>query len=74
MGLLLRKTVVFPNLNNMERNDIKVATGTQLETSLNLFITWMLSQYKTILDGKKKLRRITEVMLKTIGTVFVIDK
>ena len=58
----------------MERNDIKVATGTQLETSLNLFITWMLSQYKTILDGKKKLRWITEVMLKTIGTVFVIDK
>ena len=33
----------FPNLNNLEKNDIEDASGTQLERSLTVFSTWMMS-------------------------------
>ena len=46
-------TGAFPKLKNTERNYIDVASGSQLVTSLNVFRTWMLSQFKTVLDGKK---------------------
>ena len=45
----------FHKLNNMDKNDIEGASGTQLVTSLNIFSTWMRSESKTFLDSKKKL-------------------
>ena len=45
----------FPKMNKMEKNDIEVASGIQLVTSLNIFSTWMMIQSRTVLDGQKKL-------------------
>ena len=45
-------TRAFPKLNKMDINDIEGASGMQLVTSLNVFSTWILSQPKTVLDGK----------------------
>ena len=46
-------TGAFPKLKNTERNYIDGASEAQLVTILNVFRTWMLSQFKTVLDGKK---------------------
>ena len=46
-------TGAFPKLKNTEINYIDGASGVQLVTSLNFFRTWMLSQFKTVLDVKK---------------------
>ena len=46
-------TLAFPKLNNMEKNDIEGAGGTHLSRSLTVFSTWMLSELKPGLDGKK---------------------
>ena len=62
----------FPNLNNMDKNDIEGAIGTQLATSLNFFSTWMLIQPKKVLGVQKTLHWITEVTSKTTGTVCVM--
>ena len=48
-------TGAFPKLNNMEKNDIEGACGTQLETSFTISSTWMLSESKPDLDGQKSL-------------------
>ena len=47
-------TGAFPKLKNMEINYVDGASGAQLVTSLTVFRTWMLSRFKTVLDGKKK--------------------
>ena len=48
-------TGAFPKLNKMDKNDIEGASGTQLVTSLNIFSTWMLNKFRTVLDVRKKL-------------------
>ena len=63
----------FAKLNNMEKNDIKGVTWTQLVTSLIIFSTWMLCQSNTALDGKKSIYWSTEVISNTIGTVFILN-
>ena len=46
------KTRAFPKLNNMEKNDIEGASGTQLARSLTIFSSWMLSELNPGLDGQ----------------------
>ena len=65
-------TGVFTKMSNMEKHDIEVASGMQLVTSLNVFSTWMLTQFLTVLDGQKKLLRGQELISNTIGTVCVM--
>ena len=48
-------TGAFPKLKNMEINYVDGASGAQLVTSLTVFRTWMLSRFKTVLDGKKNM-------------------
>ena len=43
----------FPNIIKIDKNDIEGASETQLATSHTVFSTWMLSQSRTALDGKK---------------------
>ena len=43
-----------------------------MERSLAVFSAWILSESKSSLYGQKKSRWSTEVMSKTIGTVFVM--
>ena len=59
-------TEAFSNLNKMDKNDIEVASGTQLVRSLNIFSTWMMSQSRRVLDGQKKLCCSPEFMPKAI--------
>ena len=65
-------TGAFPELNNIDKNDIYGASRTQLVTSLHIFSTWMISQLKKVLYVQKKLRWSLEFMLKTIGTFCVM--
>ena len=41
----------------------------ELETIINVFSYWMLSQSKTVLDGQNKQLWSTDVTKKIIGTV-----
>ena len=45
----------FTNMNQIEKNDIKGASGTQLLTSIDVFSTWMLFQPKKVLYVQRKL-------------------
>ena len=45
----------FTNINKTDRNDTEGETRTQLIISLNVLISWMISQPKTVLDGKKNI-------------------
>ena len=65
-------TRAFLKLNNMERNNIRGATGMQSVTSLNVFSTCILIQLKIVLYGQKRLYWSPKFMSKTIGTVFVM--
>ena len=67
-------TGAFPKLNNMERNDIKNTTGMKLATSINVFSNWILSQSKTLLGGKKKLRWSPNFMSRIIGKFYVMPE
>ena len=60
----------FPKLNNMEKNYIEVASGTQLETSLIIFSTWMLIELnpglyvqKSLVESQKSCRRLLEIFV-----------
>ena len=46
-------TGAFRKLNKMEINDIQDASGTPLAISLTVISTWILSESKPALDGKK---------------------
>ena len=59
-------------MNQMEKNYIEVASGTQLEISLTIFSTWILSESNLGLDGQKKSCWSPEVMSETIVTIFVM--
>ena len=45
----------FFNLNKIDKNDIKGASGTHLARRLTVFSNYMLSESKTDLDGLKSL-------------------
>ena len=49
-------TGAFPNINKMYRSEIEGDTGAQLVMSLNVFSSWILIKYRTVLNGKKKLQ------------------
>ena len=65
-------TRAFPKLNNMDKNDIEGASGTQLVTSINIFSTCTLNQPKTVLDIQKNLCCSIEFMSKAIGEFCVM--
>ena len=65
-------TLAFPNPNNMDKNDIECASGTQLVKKSQYFSSWMLSELKTVLDGQNKLCCSPELMPKAIGKLCVM--
>ena len=56
----------FPNINNMEKNDIEGASGAQLATSLTVFSNWMLSKSKPGLYGQKSIVGFQESYLRLL--------
>ena len=65
-------TGYFPKLDEIDRNYIEGESGKQFVTSSNVFSTCMMSKFKTVLYGKKYICWSPEVMLESIGIVFVM--
>ena len=67
-------TVVFPNMNNMDRSDIGDTNGMKLVMSINVLNSWMMNKSRKNSDDQKKLLSIPYFMPKNWNILIYVGK